>query len=190
MEFSLILLVLALLANLGSSYVLSFLHFDSLPVNDLLLGMIPQINSMGYLADLVLVVETIMFFWIWRKNKKKLARAIMMVDVMLLVRSLLVLLTPIGNSFGMIEYSDFFSLKNLPSGMFPSGHTAFVFLGYLLLKDEANRRMAYVSLALLFIEVITLLISHGHYSIDIVGGLMLAYIIYRVGDDIRQKVEK
>jgi membrane-associated phospholipid phosphatase len=190
MKSSLFLLIVALMANLGSSYILSFLHFDPLPVNDLLLGMIPQINSMGYLADLVLVLETLMFFWIWRKDKKKLAWGIMLVGVMLLVRSLLVLLTPVGNSFGMIEYSDFFSLKNLPSGMFPSGHTAFAFLGYLLLKDESNRKLAHVSLALLVIEVLALLISHGHYSIDIVGGLMLAYIIYRVGEDRRQKVEK
>jgi membrane-associated phospholipid phosphatase len=187
LRLGLILLVVGFLANYASSYILSLLNLDPQPVMDLFLTVVPKVAWMGYLADIVLIVESCLLFIAYRKNRQRIIYAVFMMDAVLIIRSVLILLTPVANSFGPVEYRDLFSFGKYPSGMFPSGHTAYTFLGYLLLKGDRRVKMKWVALGLLVLEIAALMTSHGHYSIDIVGGLMLAYIVYRLGEDVRQR---
>ena len=184
---SFISLFLAFASNYGSSYILSHLNLSQQPANDFLLLNVPRLPFMGYIADSILIITTIILFYSFRHNFTKISFSIYSISVILFIRSFLVLLTPINNSYGMFEYSDLFSFGSYPSGMFPSGHTAFVFLCYLLLKK--SKLYSKILFLLLVLEIIALISSHGHYSIDIIGGLMLSYIVFRLGQDLQNKAK-
>lgn len=156
-------------------------------MGDLLLNNIPRIHWMGYVADITLVLIGIHLLNIYRRQPQQIPFVIYSISTILFVRSILILLTPAGNSFGNVDYSDFFSFGKLPSGMFPSGHTSFAFLGYLLTKNFTNVIHRRISFTLMIVEITALISSHGHYSIDIVGGLMMAYITYRLGRDYQDR---
>jgi len=185
--YSLLYLFGSLMANYGSSYLLSNFNLSQQPANDILLMITPRIQWMGYVADSILIITTGILFFSLRKKLNQIPFIIYSISAVLFVRSFLVLLTPVNNSFGGREYWDLFSFSKYPSGMFPSGHTAFTYLCYLFLKDNSNKIYAKISMLLLISEIIALITSHGHYSIDIIGGLMLAYIIYRLGKDFQKK---
>ncbi len=159
------------------------------PVGDFLLNSIPRIKWMGYVADAILLLVTALLVFAYRNNKSRIPFLIYSVGSILFARSVLILLTPAGNSFGNTEYWDLFSFGHLPSGMFPSGHTAYVFLSYLWLRSFGKKYLV-ISHALFIAEIAALIVSHGHYSIDIIGGMMLAYITYRLGEDYLKREKK
>ena len=64
------------------------------------------------------------------------------------------------------------------NGEFPSGHMASVFLCMLLVDKATSPRIHAAMVALVVVECVSLLMSHQHYSIDVVGGLLLSYFIY------------
>jgi len=64
------------------------------------------------------------------------------------------------------------------NGEFPSGHMASVFLCMLLVDKAKSPRIRAAMAVLVVVECVSLLISHQHYSIDIVGGLLLSYFVY------------
>ena len=166
---------------------MSLLSLNQEPVGDLLLNYIPRIHWTGYVADITLILIGLLIFSAYRRYPEKIPFVVYSISAILFARSFLILLTPVGNSFGNIEYGDFFSFGKLPSGMFPSGHTAFAFLGFLLVRHQPNIRYKRISFFLMLVEIASLISSHGHYSIDIVGGLMLAYITYRLGRDYQDR---
>ncbi|MBP9818014.1 phosphatase PAP2 family protein [Candidatus Shapirobacteria bacterium] len=187
--FSLLLFCLSLVANYVGSYILSHLNLNLQPVNDFLLLIIPRIYWMGYVADATLLLIGALTLYSLRHNLKQMSFVINTVSFALFIRSFLILLTPTSNSFGIVEYTDLLSFTKYPSGMFPSGHTICAFLSYLFIKSHPNKSLHTLMFLLLILEIMALIASHGHYSIDIVGGLMLAYIIYRKGLDY-QKTHK
>lgn len=63
-------------------------------------------------------------------------------------------------------------------GEFPSGHMAFVFLCMLLVDKAKAPRIRAAMVVLVVAECVSLLVSHQHYSIDVVGGFLLSYFIY------------
>jgi membrane-associated phospholipid phosphatase len=64
------------------------------------------------------------------------------------------------------------------NGEFPSGHMATVFLCMLLVNRVESPRTKAALVVLVLVEIVTLLMSHQHFSIDVVGGPMLSYVIY------------
>jgi len=70
-------------------------------------------------------------------------------------------------------------LVHLPqNGEFPSGHMASVFLCMLFVDRAKSPRIWIAMVVLVVVEAVSLLMSHQHYSIDVVGGLLLSYFIY------------
>jgi membrane-associated phospholipid phosphatase len=66
--------------------------------------------------------------------------------------------------------------------MFPSGHAASVMLCTLMV-DRADAPRAHIALVVLTVaECLALLLCHAHYSIDIVGGLLLSYFVWHAYD--------
>jgi len=64
------------------------------------------------------------------------------------------------------------------NGEFPSGHMAVVFLCMLLVDRAKSPRIRIAMAVLVVAECLSLLMSHQHYSIDVVGGLLLSYFVF------------
>jgi membrane-associated phospholipid phosphatase len=95
--------------------------------------------------------------------------------IMYLFRAVLIVLTPLAHARG--EGPPAFPL--FQNGMFPSGHTAAALLFAWMTDARRAPRLRRAQYVLLAVVVVCLVISHGHYSIDIVGGALLAYFVHR-----------
>lgn len=65
--------------------------------------------------------------------------------------------------------------------MFPSGHTGFTFLIFFyFFKRFGWDVVTTFSFVSFVVVVLALLLSRGHYSIDIVGGVLSGYFAYNL----------
>jgi membrane-associated phospholipid phosphatase len=79
------------------------------------------------------------------------------------------LVDPISNFF----YGEKFVTRDL----FFSGHTSTVFLIFLCLPGSRDKKIA---LAVTIIVGFLLLVQHVHYTLDVLGALLFAWIAYRI----------
>jgi membrane-associated phospholipid phosphatase len=64
-------------------------------------------------------------------------------------------------------------------GVYPSGHVGNIVTFLLLVKNKTYKWLLFICLV---IVIITLFLSHGHYSIDILSGLFFSYAIWSFGN--------
>ncbi|HAM08758.1 MAG: hypothetical protein A2X05_00595 [Bacteroidetes bacterium GWE2_41_25] len=146
--------------------MLSDLILDNLPVIDL---------SLVY--DIVCLIPIFLMF-VYIAHKKEYNRIpfiLLMIGIFYIVRGVFIVLTPFGNP-PMFGGSDplFNGFSKYELGVYPSGHTGNVFMLFLLVKDFLYKKIILICLT---IVIITLLLSHGHYSIDIFSGIFFSYAI-------------
>jgi hypothetical protein len=99
-----------------------------------------------------------------------------------LFRCLTISLVPLDPPSGLIPLvdplSNFFYGKNfVTKDLFFSGHTSTVFLLYLTIPGRSDKKLALLAT---FIVVFLLLVQHVHYSLDILGGFVFAWISYQI----------
>jgi membrane-associated phospholipid phosphatase len=92
-------------------------------------------------------------------------------------RALIMVLTPLAVPYDEATHFGLEGVRNW--GEFPSGHAATFLLYYLIVDGDVSPRIKSALRWLLVGEIVALLVSHSHYSIDIVGGLLLAYWVHR-----------
>lgn len=142
---------------------------------DLILDAIPFVSAAEYVADIaVMVAGLITLIYIVRNQPHKLLRGLTIFALMYLLRAAFIVLTPMANPHGI----DYYGILGSQNGMWPSGHSGNVMLSYLLLVDSPARSLRRVVLVLAFVEWTSMLFSRGHYSIDIVGAILLAYFVW------------
>lgn len=150
--------------------MLSDLILDNLPVMDL---------SLVY--DIVCLIPIfLVFVYIGhKKDYNRIPFILLMVGIFYIVRGVFIVLTPFGNP-PMFGGSDplFNGFSKYELGVYPSGHAGNVFMLFLLVKDSVYKRMILICL---IIVIIALLLSHGHYSIDIFSGIFFSYAIRALG---------
>lgn len=94
-------------------------------------------------------------------------------------RAFLMILTPLGrptgnlDHYGLLRYLGF-----LQHGMFPSGHQMLSTLCWVSIDGVKAPRLRRAAAILCAIEAVALIASRGHYSIDVVGGALVAWFIY------------
>lgn len=169
--------LLALAAIIAASFAIPIISPSRPPLNDLLFELTPYIPLAGYLTQIVLALTAIVTTHYAFSNKGiSLPQIIAAIGTMEFIRALILVLTPLG-----LPAQEIVNI-NTPLaayGPFPSGHTAFVFLCYLFI-DKNDIKTKTTLLFLLFGEITFLILSRGHYSIDIVGGLLLGYAVYQI----------
>jgi membrane-associated phospholipid phosphatase len=102
-----------------------------------------------------------------------------MIGIFYIVRGVFIVLTPFGNPPLFIGSDPLFNgFSKYELGVYPSGHAGNVFMLFLLVNDSLYKKLI---LACLFIVIISLFLSHGHYSIDIFSGIFFAYAIKAYG---------
>ena len=112
-----------------------------------------------------------LFVYALKKDINYIPYAIFLISVFHILRAGMIVLTPLG--FPQ-DYQGF--LKSGKDsvflfGAFPSGHLSIPYLIYLLTKSK-------ILLIFTFVVGFCLLISHAHYSIDLIGTLLVAYPIF------------
>ena len=98
---------------------------------------------------------------------------IALVAVMYLLRAGISVLTPLA----VARDSAVLSFPLFGNVLFPSGHTALAFLLARLTDRTRAPGLRTAQIVLLGVIIVTMLLSRGHYSIDIAGGLLLGYFV-------------
>ena len=150
--------------------MLSDLILDNLPVIDL---------SLVYDIVCLIPIFLVFVYVAHRKDYNRVPFILLMVGIFYLVRGVFIVLTPFGNP-PLFEGSDplFNGFSKYELGVYPSGHTGNVFMLFMLVNDSVYKK---IILACLVVVIIALLLSHGHYSIDIFSGVFFAYAIRSYG---------
>lgn len=175
----LLVLVASSLFNFVTSELIQYLYPDRPVVPDLLFTILPFVPWLQYVFDTILAASIIMMLvYAFRIDWKHSGYYLFVVGVGYLVRAILMALTPLGQPGGNNETMGIGLLLNIyQHGMFPSGHTCLAATIYFLMDRARAPRMKTAAGILVIAEMVCLLLSHAHYSIDIVGALMVAYLI-------------
>lgn len=154
----------------------------SLPMlSDLILDNLPYMDiSVLYDIFCIFPVMFLVIYTIHRKDYNRIPFFLLMVGIFYTLRGLFIILTPFGNP-PMFDGTDsiFRGFSKYELGVYPSGHAGNVFMMYLLVKDSFYKKLI---LFCLFVVVISLFLSRGHYSIDILSGLLFSYAIKSYGE--------
>lgn len=145
-------------------------------VSDLLLGALPYVLSARLVTSAALVGALVAFAaYALHRAPGEVPRFVAVIALAYLLRAAIMVLTPLASPRDAGAYV--FPL--FANGMFPSGHTALVVLLVRFTDRSRAPALQRAFVALAAIVVITLLLSRGHYSIDLVGGALLAYFVDR-----------
>ena len=103
-------------------------------------------------------------------------------SLLLLIRIVMMFLMPLNPPQGMILLNDplvqFFGTGQiLTKDLFFSGHTATIFLFYLVSEKRGYRIFFLLATILVGVSV---LLQHVHYTIDVVSAPFFAYVSYRI----------
>lgn len=144
---------------------------------DLLFDLIPENTSFIGIGEAIssIMVITVLFA-LWEQHFEGAPKLLFLLGVMFLMRGYVILLTPLGQvQPPSVNYDKSHIIaQTFYHGMFFSGHTASAFIQALYFK---RHRLRPFMLFLATLQVMALVISHSHYSIDIFGGLFVAYFV-------------
>ncbi len=182
------LALIALIAGQQANYAAeTYLHNymqegKSLPMlSDLILDNLPYMNvSLIYDIFCIFPVAFLVIYIVHRHDYDRIPFFILMVGIFYLLRGLFIILTPFGNP-PMFDGTDsiFKGFSKYELGVYPSGHAGNVFMMYLLVKDSIYKKLI---LFCLVVVIMSLFLSRGHYSIDILSGVLFSYAIKSFGD--------
>ena len=150
-------------------------------LSDLILDRLPVLNvSLYYDIFALIPIILVLVYIVHKKDYNRIPVFLIMSGLFYIVRGIFIVLTPFGNP-PMFNGSDplFNGFAKYDLGVYPSGHVGNVFLMFLLVKDRGYKWAIFICLILV---MITLFLSHGHYSIDMLSGLFFSYAIRAFGE--------
>lgn len=158
-------------------------RFADRPIpRDLLFELVPHLTWTQYIADgLAMLMPLIVAWYVLRKAPEDAPGVVALMGVMQLCRAVINVLTPLASPLGNGTYWGF--IPYVQNGMFTSGHVATALLCYLVVDRRRAPRLKPLMGWLVIAESVTLISSRGHYSIDVIGGILLAYVLYRAWND-------
>jgi hypothetical protein len=145
--------------------------------DDLLLDVLPEITEFIVIGEVLAFIGLgISGFILWQGRFQQGPRLLFVVTFMFMLRAFTLPLTPLAQIQPPAEnYTPaHFIAHTFYEGMFFSGHTASAFILAFFFRGHRLRPLLFV---LAFAQGLSLLLSHSHYSIDIVGGFFVAYFV-------------
>jgi len=156
-------------------------------VPDLILDHIGPIDAdflyvYGYLAFCFTL-----FFYPLLFHIRTLHVVISQFSFLVMLRSVFIIFTHLQTPIDAVpfEFPWIFKGLSFQNDMFFSGHTAIPFLGFLLFKGKIR----YVFLCGSIFLGIVVLVTHGHYSIDVFSAFFITYGCYKIGNAVLEKIE-
>lgn len=173
-----VLAAYAFYANLGW-----YADQRSLPLSsDWLLDRLPQIDvvavlSWGWLALHAWALGVALLYY-----PRKLPFLLFLLGVYLCVRTVFVFLSPIGAPERILDMRQLDSLFPLVAGTWTfqnefvfSGHTAIPFLFFLFFETRVQKAVMLIGALVMAAAV---LLTHNHYTVDVVAAFFMGYAIY------------
>jgi membrane-associated phospholipid phosphatase len=172
------MLALAGAASAASSEYIAH-AFPARPTpDDLLFRLLPTVRIMEYGTDIALAgAFASLIAYLTTRARDEWPRAIAVFSAMYIVRAGMMVLTPLASAHG--NGTRFGFLPLVQNGMYPSGHTAAALLCVLLVDRKRTPVLRATALACACVVWVGLVLARAHYSIDIAGGLLLGYFVWR-----------
>lgn len=149
---------------------------------DIAFGLLPHVPQTSYVTLLAIAAVIVLFICdAVLYESARIPEFITVVALMYVLRAVMTVMTPLAQARDVAVLS--FPLFS--NGLFPSGHVALTLLFIFLVDGRHVRAFRGTSTVLLMVLTVTMLMSRGHYSIDIVGGALLAYFMWREWSDGR-----
>lgn len=166
---------IAIVATRTASWFIGNAFPDRPLPRDLLLDALPYLPVADIVADVAVIAAmlSLVVYWV-RYDRDAIPGALTVFAITYLLRAALIVLTPLANPHG----PEYYGILGSQNGMWPSGHSANVLLCFLLIDAARAPRLRHAVLALAFVEWGFMLLSRGHFSIDIAGGILLAYFVW------------
>lgn len=179
---SIALLAAAAIVTLFANHLI-LTRFPERPYpRDLLFELLPYVSWTRYLTVAALVIGfSVFLYYAPRHEPRRIPAFAAVFGLMYLLRAVIIMLTPLGSAQGDAA----FVLGVQQYGMFPSGHAAASLMLVMLTSAEWAPGLRRLQALLATLDIAGLLLAHGHYSIDIIGGLLLAYFVVHVWTDGR-----
>ncbi|MFZ1721430.1 MAG: phosphatase PAP2-related protein [Microgenomates group bacterium] len=177
--FAFIFLAIAAIANFKTGSWIEN-HYPNEQISpDLLLNNLPYVPIFNIISELSLFAGLVLLAFLASTSLKlRLPYFVTNLATVYAARAILITLTPLAQTSPLKDQPNFYGVTY--SGMFPSGHIALATIIFLLVRRYGSNLLAtQVSAVLVVLQGVSLLLSHGHYSIDLIGGMMLAYVTYR-----------
>ena len=158
------------------------------PVTDIILS-----NTRAYDLDGMFIYGSILFFFaivfVCLIKPKKIPFTVKSIALFVLIRSLFITLTHLGPfPSQMIIHSDILSKLTFGGDLFFSGHTGLPFLLALIFWKNKLVRYMFISFSLMFAFVV--LLSHMHYSIDVLAAFFITYSIFHISEYLFKRDRK
>lgn len=180
--------LLSIIAGAGLNFASqTYLHNymiegKTLPMlSDMILDNVPVIDlSLVYDIFCLVVLAAVIIYVIHRDQFHRVPYIMLLCGIFFITRGIFIVLTPFGNPPEFNGSDPLFNgFSKYELGVYPSGHVGNSFLMLLLVYDKVYRYILWFCLAVI---IITLIFSHGHYSIDILSGFFFAYAIRAFGE--------
>ncbi len=182
------------LSGVLTFFVLSYFYYTQLgwyadqrhlpPSSDWLLNRLPQVNLMPVLSwgwlglHLYAAAVAVLYY------PRKLPLILLTLGLFMFIRSTFIFLSPIGPPHGIMDMSKLDYIFNRVMGVLTfnnefvfSGHASFPFLFYLLFETRAQKAIFLGGSAAMAASV---LLTHNHYTVDVLGAYFISYSIYRL----------
>jgi membrane-associated phospholipid phosphatase len=179
-----LLIIGAALDNINGAQI-QRLFPGRLPIPDTLFQFLPYWRWTQILTDLANIFSCLLLaLYLFPNRWHKLPQVLAVLGLGYTIRSITILLNPFGGPLGNVVH---YGLTNIHQyGQFPSGHVFLVTAIYYLIDRRQLPRYKQLALLSVFVELISLLLSRGHYSIDIIGGLLLGYFSFHFLADYQE----
>jgi membrane-associated phospholipid phosphatase len=180
--------ILSLIIGAGLNFASqTYLHLymsegKTLPMlSDMILDNVPVVNmSIFYDIFCIVIFSFVVAYIVHRNQYNRIPFFLLMSGIFFIIRGIFIVLTPFGNPPDFNGSDPLFNgFSKYELGVYPSGHVGNSFLMLLLVYDKVYRKILWFCLAVI---IITLIFSHGHYSIDILSGFFFAYAIKSFGE--------
>ena len=147
-------------------------------VPDLLFTLLPDVPLLAFLTDPIMAAAIVLIlYYAFARGRRHLPYFFFSVGAAYLARGVLMGLTPLGRPTGNLDSYGIFRVISLKQhGMFPSGHVTLAAAMYFLIDGKSHPGCKTAMGLLGLAEIVTLILSRGHYSIDIAGGIMVGYL--------------
>lgn len=162
-----------------SNFVVYVFFPDRVISEDLIFKIFPYSLNTEYIADIIFLLGIILFivFYVF-KNRKDINNIVNVILIMYILRAVIMIFTPLMRPTGVdMPSHGLFREYMTQLGMFPSGHVALIATMFFEIKGKRFEVLKKVMMWILILLSIFMIMSRGHYTIDVIGGIMLAYIV-------------